>query len=177
MTATISEPRSELSENAPRVKTIKIDPDKIGMVIGSQGKVINGIIDETGAAIDIEDDGQIFITSESPEGMAKAIAMIEQITYEPKQGDEFDGKVVKLMDFGAFVEYLPGKDGMVHVSQMSTQRVNKPSDVLKIGQVIHVWVKEIDEYGRINLTMLDPKDSKSNSNNYGKRQQPKHNNF
>ncbi|MBI2676753.1 MAG: polyribonucleotide nucleotidyltransferase [Candidatus Yanofskybacteria bacterium] len=153
MAKAISEPRKELSSFAPRVKIIKINPEKIRTVIGPQGKMINEIIDKTGVQIDIEDDGSVFITSDSAEGMKKAILWIEDITYEAKPGDEFDGKVVKIMDFGAFVEFKPGQDGMVHVSEISNEHIRRPSDVLKIGQSVHVRVKNIDEYGRINLSM------------------------
>lgn len=153
MEKAIAEPRKELSKYAPRVQSMKIDPDKIGAVIGSGGKVINEIIDLTGAQIDIEDDGTVFITSDTPEGMAKAIKMVEDIVYVPKPGDTFEGTVVKLMDFGAFVEFLPGKDGMVHVSEIADQRIPRPSDVLKVGQKVRIVVKEIDEMGRINLSM------------------------
>jgi len=153
MAKAIKEPRAELSKYAPRVKTIKIDPEKIRMVIGPQGKVINEIIEKTGVEIDIEQDGSVFITSDSPEGMEKAIKWIETITYEAKPGDEFDGKVTRLMDFGAFVEFMPGHEGMVHVSEISDEHIRRPSDVLKMGQTVHVRVKQIDEMGRINLTM------------------------
>ena len=135
---------------------MKIDPSKIGAVIGKGGETINGIVDETGATIDIEDDGTVFITCVSPEGMAKAVARIEQLTYEPKPGDEFDGTVVSVKDFGAFVEILPGKDGMVHVSEMSTERVAHPSDVVKEGQKVHVWVVSVSPEGKISLSMLGP---------------------
>jgi polyribonucleotide nucleotidyltransferase len=157
MAKAIATPRPDLSPYAPRVKIMKIDPEKIGAVIGKGGETINKIIAETGATIDIEDDGSVFITCVSPEGMEKAIKWIEQLTYEPKPGDEFDGTVVRLMDFGAFVEFMPGMDGMVHVSQIAQERVEKPSDVLKVGQKVHVWVREIDEKGRINLTMKPPR--------------------
>ncbi len=153
MAKAIKNPREELSSFAPRVKIIKINPEKIRTVIGPQGKMINEIIDNTGVQIDIEDDGSVFITSDSAEGMKKAILWIEDITYEAKIGDEFDGKVVKIMDFGAFVEFKPGQDGMVHVSEISNEHIRRPSDVLKIGQSVHVRVKNIDEYGRINLSM------------------------
>ena len=153
MTKGIDGPRAELSKYAPRVKTIKIDPDKIRMVIGPQGKVINQIIEETGVEIDIEQDGSVFITSDSTEGMEKAIKWIEMLTYETKIDDEFDGKVTRIMDFGAFVEFMPGHEGMVHVSEISNEHIRRPSDVLKIGQSVHVRVKQIDEMGRINLTM------------------------
>lgn len=157
MAKAIAEPRADLSPYAPRVKVMHIDPEKIGAVIGKGGETINKIIEATGATIDIEDDGSVFITCVSPDGMEKAIKWIEQLTYEPKPGDEFDGKVVRLMDFGAFVEFMPGMDGMVHVSQISQERVERPSDVLKVGQKVHVWVREIDEKGRINLTMKPPR--------------------
>ena len=153
MNKTISTYRPELSKHAPRVTTIRINPDKIGALIGPGGKMINEIIEKTGVDIDIDDDGLVFITSANPEGMEKAMDLIKIVTFEPKPGDEFDGKVVKLLDFGAFVEFMPGKDGLVHVSEISNQRVAKPSDVLKIGQSVHVQVKNIDEYGRISLTM------------------------
>lgn len=153
ITKAINTSRSTLSPHAPRVQTIKINPTKIGALIGPGGKMINEIIEKTGAEIDIEDDGSVFVTSVTPEGMDLALKLINEVTYEAKPGDEFDGKVVKLMDFGAFVEFMAGKDGLVHVSEISKERVNRPSDVLKVGQVVHVKVKNIDEYGRINLTM------------------------
>jgi polyribonucleotide nucleotidyltransferase len=154
MTALIPSPRKELSPLAPRVTTMSIHPDKIRTVIGPQGKMINEIIEKTGVEIDIEQDGSVFITSNNGEGgMQKAIKWIEDITYEEKPGDEFDGKVTRLLDFGAMVEYRSGKEGLVHVSQISRERIRKPSDVLKVGQSVHVRVKNIDEYGRINLTM------------------------
>lgn len=153
MNGVISNPRPDLSPLAPRVKTIKIDPSKIGAVIGKGGETINKIIEETGAEIDIEDDGSIFITCVLAEGMDRAIKMIEELTFEAKPGDEFNGKVTRLLDFGAMVEYLPGREGLVHVSEISQERIRRPSDVLRIGQTVHVKVKNIDEYGRINLTM------------------------
>lgn len=153
MTKAISTHRKELSPHAPRVQTIKINPSKIGALIGPGGKNINGIIEETGAEIDIEDDGSVFVTSLTPEGMDKAIKLIKDITYEPNPGDEFDSTVMKIMDFGAFVEIMPGRDGLVHVSEMSDEHVRHPSDILKPGQKVHVWVKNIDDAGRLNLTM------------------------
>lgn len=153
MTAALPSHRPALSPFAPRVVTIKINPDKIRTVIGPQGKMINEIIEKTGVEIDIEQDGSVFITSANPEGMQKAIAWIEDLTYEAQPGDEFDGKVTRLLEFGAMVEYKPGAEGLVHVSEISHERIRRPSDVLKLGQVVHVRVKNIDEYGRINLTM------------------------
>ena len=155
MASAINAPRKELSQFAPRVKIIKINPEKIGAVIGPQGKVINDIIERTGVAIDIEDDGSVFVTSDNAEGMEKALKIIQEITYEVKAGDEFDGKVSRLLEFGAMVEYMAGHEGLVHVSEISQERIRRPSDVLKIGQDVHVRVKNIDEYGRINLTMKD----------------------
>jgi polyribonucleotide nucleotidyltransferase len=157
MNKAISTHRPDLSPHAPRVQTIKIDPKKIGAVIGTGGKTINGIIEVTGAEIDIDDSGLVFITCNTSEGMNKAINMIKDLTYEPQPGDEFDGTVVKILDFGAFVEFLPGHDGMVHVSEMGRERVRHPSDVLKEGQKVHVWLKNIDDMGRINLTMRAPR--------------------
>lgn len=153
MAHTLDAPRTELSPNAPRVKVIKIEPSKIGAVIGKGGETINKIIEETSATIDIEDDGTVFITCVNPDGMAKAIERIEQLTYEPKPGDKFEGPVTRLMDFGAFVDIGGGKEGMVHVSQISQERVEKPTDVLKVSQVVSGTVLEIDEKGRVNLTM------------------------
>jgi polyribonucleotide nucleotidyltransferase len=153
ITDTLALPRTELSKYAPRIQSIKINPDKIRTVIGPGGKMINEIISQTGVQIDIEDDGSVFITSDSPEGMTRAIKWIEDLTYEAKPGDEFEGKVSRMLDFGAMVEYKPGMEGLVHVSEISKEHIRRPSDVLKLGQTVHVRVKNIDEYGRINLTM------------------------
>ncbi len=158
LTTAIATHRADLSPHAPRIQTVKINPAKIGALIGPGGKNINGIIEQTGAEIDIEDDGSVFVTSATAEGMEKALKLIKQITYEPEPGDEFDGTVVKIMDFGAFVEILPGIDGLVHVSEMANERVNHPGDKVKDGQKVHVWVKKIDDQGRLNLTMKPPRD-------------------
>jgi len=155
LTSAIGGPRAELSPIAPRVHLMKVDPDKIGLIIGSGGKTINGIIDETGATIDIEDDGTVFITCASAQGMAQAIERINQLTYEPKPGDEMDGTVVSIKDFGAFVEIAPGRDGMVHVSEISNDRIAHPSDALTEGQKVHVWVKAVAD-GKISLSMIGP---------------------
>lgn len=153
LTKAIKEPRAELSPFAPRIKTIKINPDKIRTLIGPGGKMINDIIDKTGVDIDIEDDGSVFVTADNPESMDRAIKLIELVTYEEQPGDEFDGKITRLLDFGAMVEYMAGKEGLVHVSEISNEHIRRPSDVLKVGQSVHVRVKNIDEYGRINLSM------------------------
>ena len=149
----IAEPRAELSPYAPRIEIIHINPEKIGAVISSQGKVIKKIVEETGAQIDIEDDGSIFVTSSDVEGMAKAKKWIEDLTHEIEAGELFDGKVVRLEDFGAFVELLPGKDGLVHVSEIAWDRTDKPGDKLSLGDIVKVKVKEVDNLGRVNLTM------------------------
>lgn len=152
MNGVVAEPQ-EMSEYAPRIETIKIDPDKIRDVIGPGGKVINDIIDKTGVQMDIEQDGRVMITSNDKDGMAKAIEMVQMIVKEVEAGEIYDGKVVRLEDFGAFVELLPGKDGLVHVSEISWERTNKPGDVLNLGDIVKVKVKEIDNLGRINLSM------------------------
>jgi polyribonucleotide nucleotidyltransferase len=155
MAAVIPAPRADLSEYAPRIVTIRINPEKIRDVIGPGGKVINKIIDDTGVQIDIEQDGRVMVTSSDAEGMKKAIAMIEALTHEVTAGEQYEGAVVRLEDFGAFVNILPGKDGLVHVSEISWARVNRPSDVLKIGDKVKVKVKEIDNLGRVNLTIKE----------------------
>ncbi len=144
-------PRKELSPWAPRIYTIQIKPEKIREVIGAGGKVINEIIDECQVSIDIEDDGKIFIAAEKEEAAQKAITWIKNITREVKVGETFQGKVKRIMNFGAFVEILPGQEGMVHISQLSRERVNKVEDVVKIGDIVPVEVISIDEQGRINL--------------------------
>ena len=154
MQKTIKEPRPELSPYAPRIYTIQINPDKIRDVIGPGGKVINAIIDATGVAIDIEDSGLVFITSHSAEGADKAIEWIENLTKEVKIGEIYRGKVTRLMDFGAFVEVLPGQEGLVHVSEMAPFHVGSPSDAVSVGDEVSVKVKEIDDKGRINLTFI-----------------------
>ena len=153
MLEAIPEPRKNLSQYAPRIITLKIDPEKIGAVIGSGGKIINQIIDETGCNIDIEDDGSIFITAETPEGGEKAQKWIEDLTKDIEVGEEYTGKVVKIMDFGAFVELLPGKDGLVHISNLSKERVSKVEDVVKEGQEVVVKVIEVQDGGKIGLRL------------------------
>ena len=153
MKGAISEPKAELSPYAPRIETIKIDPEKIGDVIGPGGKTIKKITEETGVTIDIEQDGRVMITSNDGEAMEKAKKIIEELTKEIEAGEIYEGKVVRIEDFGAFVNLIPGKDGLVHVSEISHERVNKPGDVLKLGQVVKVKVKEIDNLGRVNLSI------------------------
>ncbi|MFC1700809.1 polyribonucleotide nucleotidyltransferase [Patescibacteria group bacterium] len=157
MNKEIGESKAELSSLAPRILTIQINPDKIGTVIGPGGKVINGIIDETGTKIDIEDDGTVYIISTDKDSGQKALDWVKGLVREAKPGEVFQGKVVKIMDFGAFVEILPGQDGLVHVSEISNEHVRRVEDVLKPGQIISVKVKNIDDNGRISLTMKDVK--------------------
>jgi len=160
MEETISVSRTELSPYAPRVFKIQINPEKIRDVIGTGGKVINKIIDETGVAIDIEDSGMIFITSPDKESADKAISWIESLTHEIKPGELFQGKVSRIFDFGAMVEILPGQEGLVHISELAPYRVRKVSDIVKIGDTIPVKVKNIDDMGRINLSLKDAQNQK-----------------
>ncbi|HMR55210.1 MAG TPA: polyribonucleotide nucleotidyltransferase [Candidatus Doudnabacteria bacterium] len=153
MKEALDAPRPEMSPYAPRITSFKIDPEKIREVIGAGGKTINGIIAECpGVKIDIEDDGLVMVTSTDAEMSEKAVKIIKDITREVQVGEEFEGKVVRIMDFGAFVEILPGRDGMVHVSQLANYHVNKVEDVVKLGDMLKVKVQEIDDQGRINLT-------------------------
>ncbi|MFZ3229383.1 MAG: polyribonucleotide nucleotidyltransferase [Pseudobdellovibrio sp.] len=145
-------PRGQLSEFAPRIETIKIKPDKIREVIGSGGKVIRGITEATGVKIEIQDDGTINIASADPLATKKAIAMIEAICAEAEVGKTYSGKVVKLAEFGAFVEILPNQQGLLHISEIANERVRQVSDVLKEGEIIDVKVLEVDRAGRIKLS-------------------------
>jgi len=149
----LTAPREELSDYAPRLLTIKIHPDKIREVIGKGGSTIQAITKETGTQIDIQDDGTIVIASVNAIAAQAAKARIEQITSDVEPGRIYEGKVAKIMDFGAFVTILPGKDGLVHVSQISSDRVEKVGDVLKEGDVVKVKVLEVDKQGRIRLSM------------------------
>lgn len=151
----IASPRAELSKHAPRITSFHINPDKIRDVIGSGGKVINGIIEETGVSIDIEDDGLVMVCGTDAAMADKAIQTIKDITHEFEAGEVYKGKVVRLMDFGAFVELTPGNDGLVHVSELAPYRVGRPGDLVNIGDEVTVQVKEIDDQGRINLTMKE----------------------
>lgn len=153
MSKTLPETRPAVSEFAPKIEQIKIDVEKIGEVIGTGGRTIKGIIASTGANIDVEDDGTITITAITPDGMQRAKETIEGIVREVMPGEEFDGEVKRILQFGAFVEYLPGKEGLVHVSHMAEGFVKSPEDVVKLGDTVHVKVLEVDDQGRVNLTM------------------------
>jgi len=152
MAEVIAAPRTTLSPHAPRIITIQINPDKIRDVIGPGGKIINKITAETGVKIDIEQDGRVLVASVNEDAARRAVGMIEAIVREVQVGETYRGRVTRLMNFGAFVELLPGKEGLVHISELAYERVNKVEDIVKVGDEIEVKVKEIDNLGRINLT-------------------------
>ena len=155
MAPQIAEPRPEISKYAPKIINMKISTDKIKDVIGTGGKVINKIIEDTGVKIDIEEDGSVFIYSDDIEGARKAQSIIEEITREIEVDGIYTGKVSRLMNFGAFVDLGGGKEGLLHISKISKERVNKVEDVFKVGDEVTVKVYEIDDQGRINLTRKD----------------------
>ncbi|MFB6181379.1 MAG: polyribonucleotide nucleotidyltransferase [Candidatus Magasanikbacteria bacterium] len=150
----ISEPREEISEDAPRIETIDIDPDKIGDIIGPGGETIQEITDKTGVEIDIEDEGRVIVTAENKEDLDQAMKIINVITHEVEPGEVYEGEVTRIEDFGAFVKILPGKKGLVHISEMEEDRTENVTDVVNMGDTVKVKVKEIDDMDRINLTML-----------------------
>ena len=151
----IPEPRAELSPYAPRIITMKIDADKIRTVIGPGGKTINKIISETGVKMDIEDDGSIFIAAPDMESANAAKAQVELLTADVEVNKTYHGVVKRLMNFGAFIEVLPGKEGLLHISKLAKHRVEKVEDVLNEGDELDVVVYEIDNQGRINLMRAD----------------------
>ena len=155
ITGTIPAPRADLSPYAPRITSFYIDPERIREVIGPGGKVINKIIAETGVSIDIEEDGLVMVCGTSKDDSPRAVQWIKDIVREFTAGEIIKGKAVRFLDFGVFVELAPGKDGMVHVSEMAPYRVGKPSDMINIGDEVTVKIKEVDDKGRINLTMKD----------------------
>ena len=153
MAKAISVPRAEMSEYAPRIIAIKIHPDKIRDVIGKGGATIRAITEETGTTIDIEDDGTVKIASVDAAAGLEAKRRVEQITADVEVGMIYEGRVAKLMDFGAFVNILPGRDGLVHISQISDERVESVSDKLTEGDMVRVKVLEVDKQGRIRLSI------------------------
>lgn len=155
MNSVIDEPREELSPYAPKIITTRIDPDKIRDVIGPGGKTINKIIAETGVKIDIEDDGKVYISAVDLKNGQKALKIIEGLTKDVTEGEIYLGRVVRIMNFGAFVEILPGKEGLVHISKLDKKRVEKVEDIVSIGDEVLVKVTEIDKQGRINLSRRD----------------------
>jgi polyribonucleotide nucleotidyltransferase len=154
---TIKEPKKELSPYAPRIERMQINPEKIGTVIGPGGSVIKEIIEKTGATIDIEDSGEVFITAKEAEAADKAIKWIKGLTKEVEQGEILDGEVKKTTDFGAFVEVLPGQDGLIHISKLAEGRVEKVEDVVKVGDIVTVKVISVDEQNKISLKLLKNK--------------------
>jgi polyribonucleotide nucleotidyltransferase len=155
MNSVIAAPREKMSEWAPTIITFKIDPEKIRDVIGKGGAVIRAMTEETGASIDIENDGTVRIASVDGASGREARRRIELITADVEVGRVYEGKVARLMDFGAFVTILPGKDGLVHISQISNERVEKVSDKLAEGDVVRVKVLEVDRQGRVRLSMKE----------------------
>ena len=175
MVATIAEPRSEVRDTVPRIETIQIPVDKIRDVIGSGGKVVRGIQDETGASIDIQEDGTIHIGAVDRAAGDTAKAMILDIVKEPEAGEIYDGEVVGIKDFGAFVKLTAGKDGLLHISRVANGRVAKVEDVLALGDKVKVQVLEVDpKTGKISLDRLDKPDAPAgaagNSNGGGRRE-------
>jgi polyribonucleotide nucleotidyltransferase len=155
MLPVIAEPREELAATAPKMVMMKIHPDKIREVIGTGGKVIQKICADTGAKVDIEDDGSIYIASADIEACRAAKKIIDDIVFVPEVGKLYYGKVVRIIPIGAFVELVPGKDGMIHISKLENRRVEKVEDVLKEGDMTWVKVMEIDDRGRVNLSRKD----------------------
>lgn len=169
MLKTLSSPRSQLSDFAPKIEVITIPTDRIGEIIGPGGRVIRGIIADSGAQVDIEEDGRCFISSQDNEAIAKARNTIEGILKEVEPGEEYEGKVTRIETFGAFVDILPGKSGLVHVSQLSPDYVRDAHDVVKLDDIVKVTVTDIDNMGRINLTMLTPEQAAQRKSERGER--------
>jgi polyribonucleotide nucleotidyltransferase len=155
MNQTLSSHRTSVSGHAPRIITLRIKPDKIRELIGPGGKVIRGIIEATGVKMDVEDDGTVTIASADEAASKKAIEMVQRIVAEAEVGKIYKGTVRKVVDFGAFVEILPGTDGLVHISQLAPERVRRVSDVVKEGDEVMVKVLEIDRQGKIRLSRKD----------------------
>jgi polyribonucleotide nucleotidyltransferase len=152
MDQAISAPRKEVSLHAPRITTLRVKPEKIREIIGPGGKVIRGIVEATGVKIDVEDDGTVTIASSDEAASRRAIEMVQRIAAEAEVGKIYKGTVRKIMDFGAFVEILPGTDGLVHISQLAPERVRRVTDILKEGDEVLVKVLEIDRQGKIKLS-------------------------
>lgn len=151
----IAEPRKEVGTYAPKIIQMQIDPQKIGDVVGQRGKTINAIIEQTGVKIDITDDGAVSICGTEKEAMEKAAKLIATIVTDFEAGQLFEGKVISIKEFGAFLEFAPGKEGMVHISKISKERVNKVEDVLNIGDVVKVVCLGKDKMGRFSFSMKD----------------------
>jgi polyribonucleotide nucleotidyltransferase len=152
MTATLPQAREDLSQWAPRITQIKVKPDQIRVIIGPGGKTIKGIIDQTGVAIDVDDDGTVNVASSDSDAVKRALDIIKGLTTEPEVGATYKGKVSRVVDFGAFIEIMPGTDGLLHVSEMAHERVERVTDVMKEGDVVEVKVLSMDRDGKIRLT-------------------------
>jgi polyribonucleotide nucleotidyltransferase len=153
MNKCLSEPRASIAEHAPRMFTMKIHPDKIREVIGAGGKVIRGIVEESGAKVDIEDDGTIKVAAPDLSVIEEAVKWIKGIVAEPEIGHVYEGKVVKIMDFGAFVNFIGTRDGLVHISELAPHRVAKVTDIVKEGDMVRVKVLDVDKSGKVRLSM------------------------
>ncbi len=175
MLTVIPESRKELSSYAPRVISIKINPDRIKDVIGPGGKMIHEITEKTGVDIDIEDSGLVYVTSKNEESASAAVTWIKNITREIAPGELFSGKTVRIVNFGAFIEILPGQQGLLHASEILSDNYGRIEDVIKVGDIVPVKVREIDSQGRINLIMnngsrrVSSPHGASNFRQYGKR--------
>jgi polyribonucleotide nucleotidyltransferase len=155
MAKAIAEPRTEVGKYAPKIIQIQIDPAKIGDVVGQRGKVINAIIEQTGVKIDITDEGSVSVCGIDQKGMDEAVKMIRTITTDFEEGQIFEGKVISIKEFGAFLEFAPGKEGMVHISKVSKERINRIEDVLTLGDVVKVVCLGKDKMGRISFSIKD----------------------
>jgi polyribonucleotide nucleotidyltransferase len=164
MEKTLSEPRKKLSSFAPRIYSLQINPEKIGDLIGPGGKVIREISEKNNVVVDVDDFGRVTITAEDEESAKKALSTVNDITREAKVGEIFQAKVKKITDFGAFVEFLPGQEGLVHISQIAPFHVNKVEDIIKLGDVVPVKVMSRDEQGRINLSIKEAKEELEKGN-------------
>ncbi|MGE0338285.1 MAG: polyribonucleotide nucleotidyltransferase, partial [Xanthobacteraceae bacterium] len=172
MSKALTAARPQLGEHAPRIEVIKIPTDKIRDVIGTGGKVIREIVEKTGAKINVEDDGTVKVASSKGESIEAAIKWIKSLTSEPEVGTIYDGKVVKVVDFGAFVNFFGAKDGLVHVSQLAASRVNKPSDVVKEGDMVKVKLLGVDERGKVRLSMKAVDQTTGEDIEHKNKQQP-----
>jgi len=157
MAPCISEPRPEVGPYAPKIEQIKIDPAKIGDVVGQRGKTINAIIEQTGVKIDISDEGAVSVCGVDAESIKKAIKMINTIVMDFEEGQIFEGKVISIKEFGAFIEFAPGKEGMVHISKISKERIEHVEDVLTLGDIVKVVCLGKDKMGRISFSIKDVK--------------------
>jgi polyribonucleotide nucleotidyltransferase len=155
MLTTMAKPRTNISQFAPQIEKVMVNPEKIGAIIGKGGETINKITSETGAEVDIKDTGLVTVAASDPDAIKRAVDWIKSLVEEPEVGTVYEGKVVKIMDFGAFVNIMPGTDGMVHISQMADHRVEKVTDIVSEGETVRVKLTAIDERGRLNLTMKD----------------------